>query len=80
MPFGVDQPALDLVISERFLDELCSCEACGVTFERVKKLVEAIENREQELVDLENNLEGELNPELPQKPDSNTLNTNSSTV
>jgi len=59
--FGLDQPALDLVISDRFLDVVCACDACEKTFSRVKKLVHAIENRDEATKALETNLEGEVN-------------------
>ena len=61
--FCQDQPALDLIISENFLDIACNCEDCTKTFARLRKLIAAIDNRDEALKDLENNLEGEVNPE-----------------
>ena len=61
--FGLDKPALDLIISEKFLDCACTCDRCTKTFARTKKLLKAIEDRDDALKNLENNLEGEVNPE-----------------
>mmetsp|Transcript_45251 Transcript_45251/g.60066 ORF Transcript_45251/g.60066 Transcript_45251/m.60066 type:complete len:96 (+) Transcript_45251:1186-1473(+) len=60
-------PALDLIISEKFLDVLCPCAKCTQAFSRVKKLVDAIENRDEALQALENNLDGEINQEEESK-------------
>lgn len=59
--FNQEQPALDLVISDRLFDVICPCNECSKTFSRVKKLIQAIENRDDALKHLENNLEGEVN-------------------
>ena len=51
---------------------VCPCDACTKTFARVRKLIQAIENRDEALKNLENNLEGEVNAvdeaQTPQKP------------
>ncbi len=56
----MDQPALDLIISEKFLDIACQCDQCTKSFSRVKKLIQAIDNRDEDLQALETNLDGEI--------------------
>ena len=52
-----------MVISEKFIDVLCTCEDCEKSFSRIKKLIHAMENRDPDQVLLENNLDGEVNQE-----------------
>ena len=61
MRFSKDKPALDLIISDKFLDVACTCVDCEKTFLRIRKLLQAIENRDEAHINLENNLEGEVN-------------------
>lgn len=59
----MDTPALDLVISNKFLNVLCKCEQCQNpkgAFSRIKNLIQAIENRDDDVKKLEANLDGEL--------------------
>ena len=63
LDYSVDSPALDLVISDKFLEITCPCDHCLASFAKIKKLVQAIDNRDEALKDLENNLEGEVNNE-----------------
>ena len=46
--FGLDSPALDVVISDKFLEVVCKCEDCTKTFSRIKKLIHAMENIDAE--------------------------------
>ena len=61
--FGLDSPALDVVISDKFLKVLCQCDDCAKAFLKVKKMIHEMENLDGDTILLVNNLEGEVNHE-----------------
>ena len=52
-----------MIINDKFLEVACACATCTKTFARIRKLIAAIDDRPEALKDLENNLEGEVNPD-----------------
>ena len=63
LAFDEQRPAIDIVIQAEFLQVVCRCEPCSAAFGKIIRLLEAMENREEDEIKLENNLDGEVNAE-----------------
>jgi hypothetical protein len=59
--FNKETPALDIVLHEDFLRVVCACTDCSPVFGRIEKLLETIENRDQDEMKLDRNLDGLVN-------------------
>jgi hypothetical protein len=58
-------PAFDIIIKQDFLDKVCTCRKCTEMFELLRKTIVAMEVRDEDAANLEKNLNGDVNPELP---------------
>lgn len=61
--FDQSHPAIDVLICSDFIDQTCECSDCQSAFAKIKRLLDALDNRDEDEIKLENNLEGEVNQE-----------------
>ena len=57
-----DAPAFDVIIKEEFLEQVCDCEMCTKMLAKIKDMKRAIEERDEDATKLDNNLNGDVNP------------------